>query len=354
MLLEIFLRSDAALVSSICQRWRSLALTYSELWTSIHINPLSASSIESGKLHSKRSRDRLINIAFVPSGARENKHQPYRLHANLTKAIDLLMSDICRIQQFVVDYGLIGSIFSQIPDASYDFPQLCSLKIQYRNGTGATTILPSNVKVPELKELHLSNYPCFTADAFQNNPFPYSSISNLRLSVCSVWSVMVLLVHLTQVEILQLTDIVEFDPVFRIDAENMDWGMAGLQDGVLNYPSLRSLTIQTEQSIFQIFLQHTQFPNIKYLRIEQRAVQFTEQPFVELWRPTFCNVTALDISWSGSFPELFSGFDSVKIVRLLECGIHVWTERSIQMLVKFLPKSVDVIQMEDEVIWRRA
>ena len=354
MLLEIFLRSDAALVASICQRWRSLALSYSQFWTSIQINTLSASSIALGKLHSERSRDCLINIVFVMGKARENEHQLLRMHANLSNAIDLLMSAICRIQQFVVDYRLVGSIFSQLPDAPYHFPQLRSLKIQYRNGTGATKILPSNVKVPALKELHLSNHPCFTAGAFRNNPFPYSSISDLRLSVCSVRSVIVLLVHLKQVEILQLADIYEFDSVSRINAENMDWKMIGVRDGLLHYPSLRSLTIQMEQSIFQIFFQHTQFPNIKHLRIEQRAVQFTEQPFVELWWPTFRNVTTLDISWSGSFPELFSGFESVKIVRLLECGIHVWTERSIQMLVEFLPKSVDVLQLEDEVIWRRA
>jgi len=354
MLLEIFHRSDVALVASICQRWRFLALSCSELWNSIHINPLSASSIALGKLHSERSRGCPVNIAFVLSGDGAKKLVTFRLYSNLRNAIDLLMSEVHRIQRFVVDNGLVGSIFSQLPEISYHFPLLRSLTIQYRNGMGVTSILPSNVMVPELKELHISNFPWFKANAFQTDPFLYSSISDLRLSLCSVRSTMVLLVHLNRVEILQLTDIYELDPVFRIDAENMDWGMTGLQDGVLYYPSLRSLTIKVDRPIVQLLFQHTQFPKINYLRIEKKAAQFMEESTIELWRPTLRNVTTLDVSELEIFSELFSGFESVKVVRLLRCGTLSWAEDNIQMLVKYFPKSVDILQLEDEVLWKRA
>jgi len=352
MILEIFHHSqaDVALVASVCQRWRYLALACSDLWTNILINPMWPSSIALATLHAERSRDCFVNVAIEvrEDEVRRRGISPALYKSYLMQTSKALVSIAPRTRRLVIDHTVMSIILGQVP---HKFSKLICLKLQYRNGMGVIELFPSHVWVPELKELELTNNPWFTANALRNDSLIYSSITTLRLSVCSIRAVMMMLVRCTRVETLQLTDVYVFDTLFTIDVENVDWEMTGLTDGVLHYPTLHSLTIKIDESTMQTLFQHTQFPNLQQLRIERKSAQFMQNTTAELWRPTLRNVRLLSMGGLVVPTHWFSGFESVKVVRLLK-----WkrvTDEGIESLVELFPESVELLQLEEEVLWRK-
>jgi len=305
-----------------------------------------------GRLFVERSGECLIDaVVMTLEDDRITSHTAQQFPQNARRLMDLTKSISHRIRGLAVEWKLTACVFFSPAGGTRSFSRLRSLQLKYASGFRIDDALPFNVQFPRLNEVHITGHPWFYSDAFQNNTLPFSSITSLRLSTCSIRAAMMLLVCCNQVETLELADVYEYNAEMRNDVEDVDWEMSGLADGVFHCPSLRSLTIGLHEEIMKMLFQHTQFPGLEYLCITQNSTQFMQRLSAEGWRSTLSNV--ITISIGDALPTRWSqGLESVRTVELLE-GEHTATAADLKAFVGVLPDSVEVLTVGRKVVWIR-
>jgi len=316
------------------------------------MHPLRPMSVKLGELYAARSGTSLLDLSMTLDSM--SKKCTIEQISEAREHLMLLMMIVGpRTRRLFIAKHLAPVIFIAQP---LEFPQLLSLDIQVMTPSIPNNVIrelfPFVIKAPKLRELGLWNQPMLMPEALQHNlgTLPYSAITTLRLTKCTIRTLVMTLLHCTQVVDLELVDVYGYDANAANDVEDMDWGMYGLLNGVLYSPSLRSLKVDVVQQVMQTLLHHTQFPNLQDLYVRRGSAALMHKASAAPWSPTLRSISTL--SMGGAIPKQWPpALQSVKDLRLLD--VKKLTGKSLRTLVDLFPDSVEVLQIKDDVVWER-
>ena len=274
------------LISSVCRRWRNVALQTPRLWTYLHIN-VSKSTGDFLDLYISRSKMCLLDITFVQLERSHYQHAEFDF-GNFKRYLGQLIPHVARWRQFVIRNLSIGSMFAAFsPLAALCAPALENMVIDC-NPMERTVIKVFSAGAPLLSSLELlCTYVLPPGDAVKRMGF---GCVHGQLSLTGFNQ---LIVHMRSLTHLSITpndfaeDSTHLPRVELPAAVSLDLHLnhfSNIQNpsvgalGSLDLPTLESLTVHgsTAETIGAFTRHRRLYPTLRSLKLMSRFVNDKE------------------------------------------------------------------------------